>query len=62
METSEEFLYLALEVAITAILVAIAISIGKNAVEDLNTIIHYAKNDIINMINFIKLCGCFIIF
>ncbi len=54
MESAEEFLYLVLETAISAALLLVAAAIGVDAINYLKLINYYIKNDIKNMIIFIK--------
>ncbi len=54
METVEEYLYLLLESAIAAVLIAVAVAIGSNLIKDIYLIYEQAFKDIKYMLNIIK--------
>ncbi len=54
METVEEYLYLLLESAIAAVLIAVAVAIGSSLIKDIYLIYEQAFKDIKYMLNIIK--------
>lgn len=62
VETVEEFLYLILETAVSIALLVVVASMGADLASYLKLIDLYIKNDIKNMINLIRICGCYIIY
>ncbi|MCI4464224.1 MAG: hypothetical protein JHC22_00280 [Thermoproteus sp.] len=54
METVEEYLYLLLESAIAAVLIAMAVAIGNNLMKDIYSIYEQVFKDIKYMLSIIK--------
>jgi len=54
VETVEEYLYLLLESAIAAVLIAVAVAIGSNLIKDIYLIYKQEFKDIKYMLNIIK--------
>ncbi len=54
METVEEYLYLLLESAIAAVLIAVAVAIGSNLMKDIYLIYEQGFKDIKYMLSIIK--------